>query len=244
MIFSKKILLKTLLNNAVDMHNHILPGIDDGAPDIETSIRLVKEYKALGYTRIIATPHTMSDYYPNTTESILIALGKLNKELENQNIQGVEIIAASEYMIDPWFEEMIDSKSELLTYKDKHILVEMSYLRESENLNEILYKLQLQGYQPILAHPERYSYYLDDFNKYYALKTQGIKLQLNMLALTDYYGSKIQKIARRLLKEGMYDYIGIDTHRIDHLDSAAQIKISKKREKAIQQLLTNNKSLF
>lgn len=244
MIFSKKVLIKSLLDNAVDMHNHILPGIDDGSPDIETSIRLIKEYKALGYTKIIATPHTMSDYYPNTTESILTALDKVNSELANQNIQDVEIKAASEYMIDPWFEEMIDSKSKLLTYKDNHVLIEMSYLRESENFSEILYKLQLQGYQPILAHPERYSYYLDNFDKYYGFKTQGIKLQLNMLALTKHYGSKIQKTAKRLLKEGMYDFIGIDTHRMEHLDSVTQIKISKKDEEAIKQLLSNNKNLF
>ena len=244
MLFSKKESIKSFLNNAVDMHNHILPGIDDGASDIQTSIDLIKIYKNLGYSKIIATPHTMSDYYPNTATTILKALDTLNLEIKSQNIQGIEVKAASEYMVDPDFEEMIDSGSQLLTYKDNHILIEMSYLRESANFNEVLYKLQLKNYQPILAHPERYSFYLTDFDKYYAIKKQGVKFQLNMLALTEHYGSKIQKTAKRLLKEDMYDYIGIDTHRIEHLEKVNTIKISKKRVGAVQQLLENNKSLF
>jgi len=244
MFFSKKELLKTVIKDAVDMHNHILPGIDDGASDLETSIRLVNEYKTLGFSKIIATPHTMSDYYPNTSETILTALETLNSELKKQNITGIEIKAASEYMIDHEFEEKLVSNSTLLTYADNHVLVEMSYLHESDNLDEVLYKLQLKSYQPILAHPERYTFYLNKFDNYYALKKQGIKLQLNMLSLTEHYGSKIQQVAKRLLKEGMYDYIGIDTHRIEHLDKVAKIKLPKKSLKLVTQLLENNKSLF
>lgn len=244
MIFSKKIKLSSLFENAVDMHNHVLPNIDDGADNLSTSVSLINEYRALGYSKIIATPHTMSDYYPNTNKTILTALNLLNTELKDQNINDIEIKAASEYMIDPEFEAMIDSNSPLLTYKDNHILVEMSYLRESDNLNEVLYKLQLKNYQPILAHPERYSFYLDNFEKFYALKKNGVKLQLNMLALTNHYGHKIQKVAKRLLKEDMYDYIGIDTHRMEHLNKVDEIKISKKIQDSLKLLLNNNESLF
>jgi len=244
MIFSKKIELTTLLNGAVDIHNHILPSIDDGAKDLETSIRLINKYRALGYSKIVATPHTMSDYYPNTDKTILEALNKVTTELDKQGINDIEITAASEYMIDPEFEVMIDSNSNLLTFKEKHILVEMSYLRESENLQEVLYKLQLKNYQPILAHPERYSFYLEDFDKYYALKKSGIKLQLNMLSLTEHYGRKMQKVAKRLLKEGMYDYIGIDTHRIEHLKKVTSIKLKKNMIDQVKLLLNNNKELF
>ncbi len=244
MLFSKKILLKSLINKSVDMHNHILPGIDDGAANLEITVDLVKQYQELGYTKIIATPHTMGDYYPNTASSILTAYKKLQKELLDRNITGIEIKAASEYMIDLEFEEMIDRGDQLLTFNDNHILIEMSYLRESENLNEVLYKLQLKNFMPILAHPERYSFYLSDFEKYYAIKNQGVKFQLNMLALTDHYGSKIKKTAMRLLKENMYDYIGIDTHRIDHLEKVANIKIPQKFKRNINNLLENNKELF
>lgn len=244
MIFSKKIEITSLLKGATDIHNHILPNIDDGAKDIDDSINLINKYKALGYTQIVATPHTMSDYYPNTNETISKALQLVNNELKERGIEGIEIKAASEYMIDPEFETMVDSKATLLTYNEDHILVEMSYLRESDNLHEVLYKLQLKNYQPILAHPERYSFYLDDFNEFYALKKRGVKLQLNMLSLTEHYGRKIQKTAKRLLTEGMYDYIGIDTHRIEHLEKASKIKVAKKNVDQIKLLLTNNKALF
>lgn len=244
MIFSKKTEITALLKGAIDIHNHILPNIDDGAKDINDAIDLINEYRALGYSKIVATPHTMSDYYPNTSETILQALSLVNKELQNRDINDIEIKAASEYMIDPEFETMIDSNSKLLTYANDHILVEMSYLRESENLYEVLYKLQLKNYQPILAHPERYSFYLDNYEEFYALKKKGVKLQLNMLSLTEHYGRKIQKTAKRLLEEGMYDYIGIDTHRMEHLKKAKKIKVNKKTATQIKLLLGNNKSLF
>lgn len=244
MIFTKKIKITELFNNAVDIHNHILPAIDDGAKDLNYAVDLVNEYKALGYSKIIATPHTMSDYYPNTSTTINDALTLLNEELNRREIHDISIKAASEYMLDGDFETKLDANKPLLTYRGNKVLVEMSYLRESENLNELLYKLQLKNYQPILAHPERYVFYLDKLEKIYNLKNNGVQLQVNMLALTNHYGSKIQKVAKKLLEADMYDYIGIDTHRMGHLKKVREIKISSKIAGKINLLLENNKDLY
>ena len=242
-LFEKKIPLIELLNGATDIHNHLLPGIDDGAKNVEESLELVKIYKNMGITKFYATPHTMSDYYPNTPETIKQALSNLNDNLAKNNLTDIKITAASEYMIDPEFEDLIDN-DQLLTFKDKHVLVEMSYLRPSENFDEIIYKLQLKGYSPILAHPERYIYFVEDKTIFNQMKTKGIKLQLNGLSLSNYYGEKVKKKAMSLLSEGLYDFIGLDTHKTKHLSVLENIKIAKKHENEIKRLISNNTSLF
>lgn len=242
-LFQKKIHLTQLLKGATDMHNHLLPGIDDGAQNIDDAMELVKMYKNIGITELYATPHTMSGYYPNTPETIRKALKTLNEALTANNLGDVTIHPASEYMVDHGFEELID-KGELLTLKDKHILVEMSYLKASENFDEAMYKLQLKGYTPILAHPERYLYYIEDATIFTQMKNKGIKLQLNALSLSNYYGPEIKHKASQLLKNGLYDFIGLDTHKAKHLSVIENIKIPQKNQRAIERLIENNKTLF
>lgn len=242
-LFENKIKLTELLEGATDIHNHLLPGIDDGAQNIQESIELIKMYKDIGITKIYTTPHTMSDYYPNTPETINAALTKLNEGLIENNLSDIKVLAASEYMIDHEFENLVE-EDQLLTFKGKHILVEMSYLKASENFNEVIYKLQLKGYTPILAHPERYLYHIDDDVVFTQMKNKGIKLQLNALSLSNYYGEKIKKKAIKLLKAGLYDFIGLDTHKTRHLNTLNTIKIPQKYKSTIELLLRNNAKLF
>ena len=225
------------------MHNHLLPGIDDGAQNIEDAVELVKMYRDIGITQFYATPHTMSDYYPNTPDTIRQALATLNQALEKSNISDVKISPSSEYMVDHDFEELVE-KDLLLPFKGKHILVEMSYLKASENFDEAIYKLQLKGYTPILAHPERYIYYIEDETIFIQMKNKGIKLQLNALSLSNYYGPEIKYKASQLLKKGLYDFIGLDTHKTKHLSVIENIKIPKKNQRAVERLINNNKNLF
>lgn len=242
-LFQKKIKLIDLLKGATDMHNHLLPGIDDGAQNIEESIELIKMYKEIGITEFYVTPHTMSDYYPNTPSIIKNKLSELQKALKASSITDIKISVSSEYMVDHDFEELIE-KDLLLPFKNKHILVEMSYLKASDNFDEAIYKLQLKGYTPILAHPERYLYYIDDETIFTQMKNKGIKLQLNALSLSSYYGPKIKTKAAKLLKEGLYDYIGLDTHKTKHLSVLEKMKIPKKNQRAVEKLIQNNKFLF
>lgn len=242
-LFQRKVRLIELLNGANDMHNHILPGIDDGAQNIDESIELVRMYKDIGITELYATPHTMSDYYPNTPETIKAALEKLNKALAQSNLSDVKISPSSEYMVDHDFEELVE-KDLLLPLKGKHVLIEMSYLKASENFDEAVYKLQLKGYTPILAHPERYLYYIENETIFTQMKNKGVKLQLNALSLCSYYGPEIKYKASQLLKNGLYDFIGLDTHKTKHLSVLESIKIPKKNVRAVEKLITNNKLLF
>ncbi|UJH91337.1 histidinol phosphatase [Antarcticibacterium sp. 1MA-6-2] len=202
-IFKSKIYLKDLLQGITDIHNHILPGIDDGAANEIDSVQLLLKFKELGITKFIATPHVMNDYYPNTRETINNALSLLkNKIIEDQELQKVKIKAAAEYMMDQSFMEILEKK-ELLCLNENYVLVEMSFFQAPINLNEILFKLQTQGYRPILAHPERYAFYHSkDLSKYADLKNRGCLFQINALSLSPHYGSQIQEIGFRLLEAG------------------------------------------
>ena len=178
-----------------DIHSHLIPAIDDGAADVEASITMIKKFKELGFQKIITTPHTMCDYYKNTPETILGGLEDVRKELKAQHI-GIEISAASEYNLDDGLSKLIDDK-QVLTMGDNYVLFELPFMSEPPNFQEIVFQFQTNGYKPILAHPERYSYWYDDFEKYEELRAKGILLQLNLLSLTGHYSPQTKKVAEK-----------------------------------------------
>ena len=217
-LFKKKLFLKDQLAGMVDIHNHILPGIDDGAANVEDSLNLIRKFGEFGVNEFIATPHIMNDYYPNTPESINGALQLLNDKLREEGITEVKVKAAAEYMMDHSFMELME-REELLTLSENYVLVEMSYFQAPINLNEILFQLQTRSYKPLLAHPERYAFYhTRDLSKYYELKNRGCIFQLNLLSVTGHYGKHIQETALKLLERNQYDFIGTDTNQMRHLD--------------------------
>ena len=222
----------------VDIHSHLLPGIDDGANSIENSIDLIVKMYSYGIKNFITTPHVLGDIYPNSSETIKNKLDEVRVELQKRSITDISIHAAAEYMMDEQFAIRL-AKKDILTLKDNFILVEMSYFNPPINLFDILFDIQIQGYKPILAHPERYNFYHNDFEKYYQLKKAGCLFQLNLLSLTEHYSKNVQKISYRLLKENMYDFVGTDTHHLNHLELLKKIGTQKNLNK-IDTLLTNN----
>lgn len=238
--FQKKTYLIDLIGGTTDFHNHVLPGIDDGAMELEDSLSLIDGFKEIGIESLVVTPHVIGDYYPNNPGTIRNALDSLKAELSDKT----KIAASAEYMMDQYFLDIIE-KEEILPITGKNVLVEMSYFQAPINLNEILFQLQNNSFLPILAHPERYAYmHTKDLEKYKDLKSRGCALQLNMLSLIGHYGSGIQKAAFQLLEEDMIDYLGSDVHRIDHIEKIKQVRISKKHLPAIQKTVENNKLLF
>ena len=244
MFFSKKRIPLTdfFTNSFVDIHSHLLPGIDDGAKDIDTSIALILKMASYGIKNFITTPHVLGNVYPNSTAVIKEKLAVVQKELEKREIKGISIQAAAEYMLDEEFSALLEQK-DILVLKDNYILVEMSYFSAPINLYEVLFKIQLKGYKPVLAHPERYNFYHSDFKSYYKLKQAGCLFQLNLLSLTDQYGKGVQKISEKLLKENLYDFVGTDAHHQNHLALLPKIGTKKTLDK-ITHLLSNNKKFL
>ena len=177
-----------------------LPGIDDGAKDLNQSIELIKKMSSYGIKNFITTPHVFGDVYPNSSQTIKDKLLEVQNELKAQNLNDVTIHAAAEYMMDEQFSILLEN-DDILPLKDNYILVEMSYFNAPFNLYEIIFEIQLKGYKPILAHPERYNFYHTDFENYYKLKKAGCLFQLNLLSLTPQYGKNVQKVSIKLFKK-------------------------------------------
>ena len=226
--------------NYVDIHSHLLPGIDDGSVSMEVTEKLIIGLNEIGFNKFITTPHIMSDVWKNTSVEINEKLASTVNELKIPNINN-HLKAAAEYMIDAEFRELF-KKEKLLTLKEDFVLVEISYLNPPIQLYDILYELQNAGYQPILAHPERYSFYHNSMEEYKKLKKIGCLFQLNMLSATGYYGSQVAKISNSLLKEGLIDFIGSDIHHTRHLEAMYK-KIVLKNYEYLTPIFQNN-SLF
>lgn len=226
----------------VDIHSHLLPGIDDGAKDLNNSIALIQKMHSYGIKNFITTPHVLGDIYPNSSQIIKEKLNLVQNELVKLGVDDININAAAEYMLDEQFSKRLFN-DDILTLKDNFILVEMSYFNAPYNLFEVLFEIQLKGYKPILAHPERYIYYHNDINNFHKLKKAGCLFQLNLLSLTPQYGKNVQKISSKLLQENMYDFVGTDTHHQNHLVLLKEIGKEKIKNSLIH-LLENNKKFM
>lgn len=222
-----------------DMHAHLLPGIDDGAPDLETSLELVRGLAALGYRKLIATPHILGDVYPNTPEIIAGKLTLLRNALQEQDLN-ITLHAAAEYFIDDHFEALLQQKKPLLTLKDNLVLVEFSMITAPFDLQQVFFEMQIQGYQPVLAHPERYIYLGNRREVFHSLKDAGCLFQLNLLSLTGHYGRAVTEIAHYLLDQGLYNLAGTDLHHPRHLAMLQKLAASGTIEPLHDYPLLNN----
>ena len=238
LFFRKKINLKNFVPTGyTDIHSHVLPGIDDGAKTIDDSITLIKKFIEMGIHKIVTTPHVMGDVWPNSKDVILGKLQKVKKRLQKEGMTEFSIEAAAEYMLDENFAKLLEKK-DLLPIKDNKILVEMSYLSPPSNLFDTLFAIQIAGYKPVIAHPERYNFYHMDKSKYADLKHAGALFQLNLLSLTTYYGVPVQKMALYLLEQNMYNCVGTDAHHLRHLENM-NFMLSKKNRLLLRTLMEN-----
>ena len=199
-----------------DMHCHILPGIDDGAPDVDASIELLQQYIAMGVDRFIATPHVKQNMFPNTPATIKAAWEQLAEAVLEKGLN-VHIQYSAEYYLDEGFLAALKN-NELLPFPGNYILIEVSFSRRPMiDLGDVARSVMDKGFFPILAHPERYRYWHKNLNKFETLKSQGWLLQVNLLSLAGYYGGTEQKMARILLDSELVDFVGTDTHKMEHL---------------------------
>ncbi len=208
---------------AQDIHCHLLPGIDDGSPDVETSIELIQSLSAAGITRFICTPHIIGDMYRNTPETVHAAL-EILKEACRKNDLLVQLSAAAEYMMDDYLMDLLRNKAPLLTLTKNYVLTELSYATPPNNMETIAFELNINGYQPLMAHPERYFYYHKNYNAYYRMKELGFLLQVNLLSICGYYGKATAKAARYIIENDLAGFIGTDLHHANHLRALTDLR--------------------
>ncbi len=240
-IFGKKQEADKTLFYDTEVHCHILPGIDDGSPDVETSVALVEALKGWGIRRIITTSHVTEATFENTPETIGAAYDLLRKALDERGIE-MDIHLSAEYRMDENFLKQKDA-GRLLPFPDNYLLIENSFFQPFWELRELIFDLQLKGYTPVLAHPERYMYYHATPQIYKELHSQGCLFQVNLLSLSGYYHQSVKEMAWKLLDQGMVDMIGSDMHRESHAEHITKYIGSKEYNKLVQKAagIINNK---
>ncbi len=219
----------------IDMHSHLIPGIDDGAKNVEDSLAIIQGLKELGFHHLITTPHTLQDIHPNTSEKILEAYALLEGKIP----EGISLKVSSEYFLDEQFLDQLQQDA-LLPLPGNKLLVEFSQIIRPHDLEENLFQIRLKGYELILAHPERYLFFHKQFDYYKRLKEMGVELQVNALSLTSHYGKHIQQIAEKLIKNELIDYVGTDIHHLRHLEVLKRVPESKYFQQLIESQLLKN----
>ncbi|MDM1407386.1 CpsB/CapC family capsule biosynthesis tyrosine phosphatase [Myroides sp. DF42-4-2] len=236
--FKSKPILKDLIpDNYVDIHSHLIYGIDDGAQTIEDTRTIIKAMQQMGFDQAIATPHTTPLVWENTREGILNQYKKVQEELPTES-KAIELRVASEYMMDETLLPRIENK-ELLTLKKDYVLVEMSYMNPPIQLMDILFQLKSNGYDIVLAHPERYNFYHQNTAMYKKLKKAGCLFQMNLLSATGYYGKHVLEAANFLLSNGLIDFVGSDIHHEKHI-KGFEAKVEVKGIEFFTQAISNN----
>jgi protein-tyrosine phosphatase len=216
-----------------DMHSHLIPGIDDGSTDMETSLVMIRAMQDLGFKKLITTPHVQWDMYKNTEQIIRRGEALVTERIDKTNLN-VAFKAAAEYYLDEHVDELLARDEPLLTIKDNLVLVEFSFIRQPIELKEKIFQLQIKGYQPIIAHPERYLFFGARKESYDELKDMGCIFQLNLLSLCGYYGKKQVELANYLIKKKYVSLLGSDAHNARHI---AILKASSSIMETVSRLL-------
>ena len=223
----------------LDMHSHLIPGVDDGAKDLTDSIALINGLRNLGFEHLITTPHTLQDIHPNTKES----LGKAHLLLDGKLPAGLTLRLSSEYYLDQQFLDQLEGGT-VIPLPGNRLLVEFSQIIRPYDLEERFFDLNVKGYRPVLAHPERYLFFHSHFEYFKRIKDMGVELQVNALSLTDHYGKSIRKIAEKLIEKDMIDFIGTDAHHEKHLEMLTQVPRNKFFSRLLDSGLLKNQELI
>jgi protein-tyrosine phosphatase len=220
-----------------DIHSHLLAGIDDGAYDWENALSIIEDLKQLGFKKLVTTPHVKYDTYRNDSAGILSKLQELKGILLQRQI-GIEIDAAAEYYLDEIVYSQLLRKEHFLTFGKRYLLFETNFLSEPYQLKDFIFQATTQGYQLVLAHPERYAYMT--MGKAEDLKNRGVLFQLNSLSLCEYYSKPIRKLAHQLIDKGWVNFLGSDCHNLQQSKALGLSMSQKYYSKALALPLLNN----
>lgn len=212
-IFSKKKTQSTLFYHT-DVHCHILPGVDHGSQDVVQSMEMLKAEMDMGISRVILTSHVTAETFENTPETLTAAFGVLQKAVAEAELP-IELHVSAEYRMDDYWNRQWEAGA-VLPMPGNYLLLENSFLQERLDMDQFIYEVQLKGYKPILAHPERYAYYSQRRDRLRHLHDAGAKFQINILSLAGYFGRGAREMAVWFIKQGMVDMLGSDMHNIEH----------------------------
>lgn len=236
--FKKKKVVSAPFALHTDVHSHLLPALDDGVQTFEQAEEMVRYFQRLGYTKIITTPHVISDTYRNTSAAIQEKREALQQHLQRKGIS-ITLEAAAEYYLDEQLMEKLE-KEQLLTFGSGYLLFETNFLAEPLNLRTFIFLATTKGYKPVLAHPERYLYLQQNFERMEDLLNRGVLFQVNISSITGYYSHAAKLTAQKLIDRGWVHFLGSDGHHLQHLQLLEKVQRLKYFQKALSLPLLNN----
>ncbi len=220
-----------------DLHSHILPGMDDGASTITESLRIINEMARLGYRKLITTPHVISTLYPNTKDQILGQGFHLQEFLEDERQKaegkgqieelGIRVEVSGEYHMDGELLDLVQSGEVLPFGKENYLLIELPWNRPSFSYEEVFREIQLLGYVPVVAHPERIPWMMGNMKMYQRLIDLDLVFQLNLNSLNGLYGFASKMAAHQLIDAGMIGFAGSDVHYTGHVTELQKVLQSR-----------------
>ena len=226
----------------VDVHSHLVPGVDDGVKSVEEAVEIIQFLSQRGIRRIITTPHIYPDVYPNTENQLIKAFEQVRSRIDSLGLD-VEIELAAEYFMHAELLKKLENNRPLLGFgKDRNILLETAFQDQPRIWEHVIFELIVKGYKPVIAHPERYNYVAENPEVVRGWREQGIKTQINIPSILGAYGSKVRATAQMLIKKGWVDMIGSDIHRLDQISLLEKVKTSKLFYQA--SLLAGNSNLL
>lgn len=230
-----KLIDSGILQGKTDVHCHLLPGVDDGSPDVEHTMELLNFIEEVGFKSVWLTPHVMEDL-DNSTEKLSARFSTFAASYQG----GCQLHLSAEYMLDAGFGKLLSS--DMLKLGKNHLLVETSYYSPPYDMDNMLKHIWEKGLKPLIAHPERY-YYMEE-NDYRRLKELGYEFQLNIMSLGGYYGKRAKFVAEKLMEWGLYDFVGTDLHHLHiSIDVIENMKLTHGQLLMLEQLLVNNENI-
>ena len=225
-----------------DMHCHLIPQVDDGSKCTEESIECLQTLTAVGYKKVYITPHFQHPRFPNDEDDIVRRYGDLLKAAREAGVE-IEIAGiAGEYRIDSGFAPRLQNPR-FLKVADKYVLVEFSLHQQMMGCDEMIFDMQMKGYEVILAHPERYPYLNIDGKRFEQLMNQGVYMQCNVLSLGGFYGDEAKRRALTMIERGWVSFLGTDTHNALYCQALRDLSCNRKIEKLLEKHEFMNKEL-
>jgi len=225
----------------VDMHAHILPALDNGPETIEESVALLQEMSKCGVRKVIATPHIMGDYYQNSVEDIYNAQKRLTSEIARRCIS-IDVTVAAEYYLDVSLLSILETDQPLLPIAEKYLLLETSIVGKPTFLEEAVRLVQQRNLIPVLAHPERYHYLQQDFDKVRYLHSCGVMFQMNLGSWESSH-TATRTLSESLVNEGLVSFVGSNVHNTRDWSYAREALRSKTFAKLVEKGLLNQRLL-
>lgn len=208
-----------------DVHCHILPGVDHGAQTVEDSLTLLQREQNMGIKRVFFTSHVTANTFENTPETLSVAFHQLKEAVEAEGMN-IDMHYSAEYRIDEYWMRQRD-EGKLVALPENHLLLENSFQQELMMLDDLMFDIQMKGFLPILAHPERYHYYGYRHDRLRTLHNAGVKFQVNLLSLAGYFGAGARTLADWIIDNDLCDFLGSDMHHTEHADVIEEYLRSK-----------------